>query len=526
MTNLTKIKEVTTRFGLTARTLRFYEDSGLIESIRNDDYAYRLYDEKAITRLQQILILRKLNISIKDIKQIFDAPGSQVVLEVLGKRADGIDSEIALLHELREIILDFINHIKNADFRNESEVQKLYNKAQSIETQLISNDYNGNVASVNRLLDVTEKLEDTRITTPVAIKCYKQNTPAMRFIGKKYASGGEAWKDWEETDYATLLKEKLNIDLCNLYEDGDALVGLMCHPKGDHRQFEYWLGYFTPENTPVPNGFEYEDFPERNIVACWLFGKEDEVFAVESIAYEKLLEEGFAPIDDWWFERYHPVRTVPDKKGYMIIDICFFANKSVDKNHTESFRQQINELVYGTESIIVLETMVSGTNRSDLIGNAGQQVSIKDGKLVICAQGDLDCMQTAETFSFPLRIDAIAKTNNENIRLYFNAGTLILNWEMSSEHLYLCDIHTGDDFTYPGFDRLSEGVYHFISWILHPDLMAIFINDELTFASNELPYINMLQSSPQAMTDNVRIGTAHGNILTVKSLKVTPIKQA
>jgi hypothetical protein len=183
----------------------------------------------------------------------------------------------------------------------------------------------------------------------------------------------------------------------------------------------------------------------------------------------------------------------------MIIDICFFANKAVDKRHTESFKQQIDELVYGTEKIIPLETMVAGTNRSDLIGNAGQQTNMEDGKLIISAQGDLECMQTVESFSFPLRIDAVVKTNNENIRFYFNAGTLILNWEMSSEHLYMCDIQTGDDFTYPGFDRLSEGEYHSVSWILHPDFMAISINDELKFASNEMPYINLLQSSPQVL---------------------------
>jgi len=211
MTELTKIKDVTARYGLTARTLRYYEDIGLIVSIRNDDYAYRLYDDAAITRLRQILILRKLNISIKDIKQIFDTPGSQAVLAILGKRANDIDGEIALLYDLKEIILAFIHQIKNADFSDETEVKKLYDKAKSIETQLANNDYNGNATSVNRLFDVTEKLEDKRLTTPVAIKAYKQSVPAMRFIGKKYASGGDAWKVWSETDYAAQLKAKLGI---------------------------------------------------------------------------------------------------------------------------------------------------------------------------------------------------------------------------------------------------------------------------------------------------------------------------
>ena len=40
---------------------------GLINSTRNNDYAYRIYDETVVKRLEQILTLRKLNISVKDI---------------------------------------------------------------------------------------------------------------------------------------------------------------------------------------------------------------------------------------------------------------------------------------------------------------------------------------------------------------------------------------------------------------------------------------------------------------------------
>lgn len=83
MGNLVKIREISGRYNVSARTLRYYEDMGLIASIRSDDYAYRLYDEAAIKRLEQILILRRLNISIKDIKRIFDTTGSEVVLGLL-----------------------------------------------------------------------------------------------------------------------------------------------------------------------------------------------------------------------------------------------------------------------------------------------------------------------------------------------------------------------------------------------------------------------------------------------------------
>ena len=159
MSELVKIRDVSTKYDISARTLRYYEDMGLIKSTRSDDYAYRLYDEAAVKRLEQILILRKLNIKIVDIQRIFNTSGSEIVLEVLGKKVDDIDEEVSLLHELKDIILDFIHQIEQADFGKESDVKLLYEKAKEIETQINNVDYNGNPSNVNRLLTAAEKVE-------------------------------------------------------------------------------------------------------------------------------------------------------------------------------------------------------------------------------------------------------------------------------------------------------------------------------------------------------------------------------
>jgi len=136
MGELIKIRELSLKYGVSARALKYYEEMGLITSTRNSDYAYRLYNEEAEQRLQQILILRKLNISIKDIQLIFNTAGSEVVLEVLGKKVDAIDEEVSLLHELKEIILDFIRQIEQSDFGKESDIKLLYEKAKEVEAKL------------------------------------------------------------------------------------------------------------------------------------------------------------------------------------------------------------------------------------------------------------------------------------------------------------------------------------------------------------------------------------------------------
>ncbi len=55
MENLT-ISQVSRMYDVTPRMLRHYEKLGLIKAGRREDYAYRMYDEEAVRRLQQIIV--------------------------------------------------------------------------------------------------------------------------------------------------------------------------------------------------------------------------------------------------------------------------------------------------------------------------------------------------------------------------------------------------------------------------------------------------------------------------------------
>lgn len=56
MDQMQTISTVSKNLGTSSRMLRYYEQIGLIESQRVEDYAYRVYDEQAIRRLRQIII--------------------------------------------------------------------------------------------------------------------------------------------------------------------------------------------------------------------------------------------------------------------------------------------------------------------------------------------------------------------------------------------------------------------------------------------------------------------------------------
>jgi len=198
MNNLIKIKDVSSKYDITARTLRYYEDMGLLSSTRSDDYAYRMYDENAVRQLEQILILRKLNISIKDIQRIFNTSSSDVVLEVLGKKVQSIDDEVALLHELKEIVLDFIREIEQVNFADNSDIKLLYNKAKAIETQLISVDYIGKPSNINRLIEIAEKL-DKKVPDIMVVRIpdFKAVTCGEQPWGEMFKEGGYMYQLWQ-----------------------------------------------------------------------------------------------------------------------------------------------------------------------------------------------------------------------------------------------------------------------------------------------------------------------------------------
>ena len=66
----TRIGEMAKTYGVTLRTLRFYEDKGLISPLR--DGSTRLYSRRDKARLKLILLGRKVGFSLRDVKQIMD----------------------------------------------------------------------------------------------------------------------------------------------------------------------------------------------------------------------------------------------------------------------------------------------------------------------------------------------------------------------------------------------------------------------------------------------------------------------
>lgn len=108
------VHEVSRMSGVTIRTLRYYDRIGLLPAARTEA-GYRLYDDAALTRLQRILLLKELEIPLKDIARILkltdaeqrEAIGLQV--KALECKKDRTEKLIALARRLEkgEETMDF-----------------------------------------------------------------------------------------------------------------------------------------------------------------------------------------------------------------------------------------------------------------------------------------------------------------------------------------------------------------------------------------------------------------------------------
>lgn len=68
------VKEVSKLTGVSVRTLHHYDAIGLLKPTKVTEAGYRMYDDTALSRLQNILLFRELQFPLKEIKEILDSP--------------------------------------------------------------------------------------------------------------------------------------------------------------------------------------------------------------------------------------------------------------------------------------------------------------------------------------------------------------------------------------------------------------------------------------------------------------------
>lgn len=164
---LMTISEVTKAFNVSTRMLRYYDEIGLLPSTRIEDYAYRVYDESAVRRLQQIITLRKLRIPLKKIAFIINDTDQLKIIEVFHESMRELDDEITSLQTIRGILKMFITrlnmteqaHVK-IDMLNDIEIMSVI---QTLSLSKINLKEERSIDDLNKANEILSTLKNVRI---------------------------------------------------------------------------------------------------------------------------------------------------------------------------------------------------------------------------------------------------------------------------------------------------------------------------------------------------------------------------
>lgn len=110
------IKEAETLTGITKQNIRFYEKKGLLHPERGAENNYREYTEADVENLKLIKVLRRLDVSIEDIRRILDGEVEmdeviQSHLRILLEKKSSLDAAIKMCR----FLLDTDKETRNAD---------------------------------------------------------------------------------------------------------------------------------------------------------------------------------------------------------------------------------------------------------------------------------------------------------------------------------------------------------------------------------------------------------------------------
>ena len=131
---LTKIGDVVSKYGISHRSLHYWEGAGILTSTRADN-DYRYYDEENLLKIKQIVLLRKLRMPIPSIQEIFTSQDLSKVISVFMSLLDDTRKEAEQLNALETILRQLLNMLK--DRKNIDIVYNYLNANHSAESEEI-----------------------------------------------------------------------------------------------------------------------------------------------------------------------------------------------------------------------------------------------------------------------------------------------------------------------------------------------------------------------------------------------------
>ncbi len=518
---LVKITDLTGQLGISSRSLRYYEQVGLIQSERPEHEKYRFYGADSIERLKQIMVLRKMQIPIKDVIRIFKSQDMSAVVEAFVTRLRAIDNEMGALTELKRIINEFLQAMLKNGITKISALPLLY---EEMDKQLATLKDHEPV-TYERLSAVSEQL-----SRPVDIRIVA--LPAMRVLSSKRAEPGIP----DAADFWDWLHEK----------------GILPGRPGHHELFEYQddreqTVFLQKIDDDFVNDGPFIDyaFDGGLFAACCVYADED-IGAFHKgmfkclddnpyyeadyrnggrLRHETLAQTVLSPDD----QRERLELFLPIKKRRP--DISLYDPNERAEGLTPREIEEANPVLWQVDiPMDKLEPVFDPYYRVNENGEA-EYIAYIDKRL----------LSTNVRVKIPFRVDIEFKvdeisgrfgygSDEGSIRFYHGSDMFGINMEnnadsrLSKEAISFHQPGFGDYCSYPKLGKINPNVYNNLTWIVGEKHFAVILNGDVRYCGVHFPYMTMdtrlLKPHPILLGSNGQ-GKRYFRAIRVSQLKHT-----
>ena len=212
------VNEVSKLTGVSIRTLQYYDTIGLLPPTEYTETGYRLYDDTAMERLQQILLFRELEFPLKEIKRIIDSPdfnrnkALEQQMKLLTMKKEHLEGLISFARKIKETGVNKMNFqvfdtTKMDEYTKKAKEQwgqtaeykeyeeKTGKQSPEAQKQALQN-FMLIFVEFGKMID--KKPEDSNVQLKVKVlqdyitdHFYKCSNEILKSLGEMYASGGE-----------------------------------------------------------------------------------------------------------------------------------------------------------------------------------------------------------------------------------------------------------------------------------------------------------------------------------------------
>ena len=212
------VNEVSKLTGVSIRTLQYYDTIGLLPPTEYTEAGYRLYDDTAMERLQQILLFRELEFPLKEIRRIIDSPdfnrnkALEQQMKLLTMKKEHLEGLVSFARKIKETgvnKMDFqvFNTTKMDEYTKKAKEQwgqtaeyKEYEEKtskQSLEAQKQAlQNFMLIFVEFGKMMDKKPEDSDVQLKVKefqdyITDHFYKCSNEILKGLGEMYVSGGE-----------------------------------------------------------------------------------------------------------------------------------------------------------------------------------------------------------------------------------------------------------------------------------------------------------------------------------------------